>query len=108
MDWFSKEEITLKEKRDSSIKTEAGAGIKENSLWTEILGLFVSLKGEIRFASSREQKIVEYRFSRIKDLINIANKIIDNCNQKMQAAKQCQWLVIGENFDKTGVSSKAN
>jgi len=57
-DWFSSEEFTHKETREIQSKMEAGAGAKEDSLWNKILGLFASLKGEFRFASSREKKVV--------------------------------------------------
>ncbi len=106
LDWFSKEEITRKESRDSSIKAEAGIGAKEESIWSKVIGLFASLKGEFRFASSREKKVIEYRFSQLNDLIIIANQLLDNCNQKLQK-QGLQWLVIGENFDKAGVSTEA-
>jgi hypothetical protein len=106
-DWFSSEEFTRKETRESQIKTEAGAGVKEDSFWNKILGLFASLKGEFRFASSREKKVVEYRLSRSRDLINIANQLLKECNQNLQETMQRSWLIIGEDFDKAGVSQEA-
>jgi hypothetical protein len=108
-DWFSTEEITRKETKDSTIQGQAGAGIKEDSLWSKMLGLFASVKGEFRYASSREKKIVEYRFSRLNELIIIVNKLLDDCHQslKKKLPNKCQWLVIGENFDKSGVSIEA-
>ena len=106
-DWFSSEEFTRKETRESQIKTEAGAGVKEDSFWNKILGLFASLKGEFRFASSREKKVVEYRLSRSRDLINIANQLLKECNQNLQETMQKSWLIIGEDFDKAGVSQEA-
>ena len=106
-DWFSSEEFTRKETRESQIKMEAGAGAKEDSLWNKILGLFASLKGEFRVASLREKKVVEYRLSRSRDLINIANQLLKECNQNLQETMQRSWLIIGEDFDKAGVSQEA-
>lgn len=107
-DWFSTEEITRRETQDSSIKGEGGAGIKDNSLWSQMLGIFASLKGEFRYASTREKKVVEYRFSRLNELINIGNKLLHDCHHKLETKLgKYQWLVIGENFDKSGVSLEA-
>ncbi|NCR13134.1 MAG: hypothetical protein GPJ24_09720 [Microcystis aeruginosa SX13-11] len=106
-DWFSSEEFTRKETRESQMKMEAGAGAKEDSLWNKILGLFAYLKGEFRVASLREKKVVEYRLSRSRDLINIANQLLKECNQNLQETMQRSWLIIGEDFDKAGVSQEA-
>ncbi len=106
-DWFSSEEFTRKETRESQIKMEAGAGAKEDSLWNKILGLFAYLKGEFRVASLREKKVVEYRLSRSRDLINIANQLLKECNQNLQETMQRSWLIIGEDFDKISVSREA-
>ncbi|NCS36436.1 MAG: hypothetical protein GPJ14_20320 [Microcystis aeruginosa G11-01] len=106
-EWFSSEEFTRKETRESQIKMEAGAGAKEDSLWNKILGLFAYLKGEFRVASLREKKVVEYRLSRSRDLINIANQLLKECNQNLQETMQRSWLIIGEDFDKISVSREA-
>ena len=106
-DWYNTTKITRKESSNSEIKIEAGAGVAEKSLWAEILNLFASLKGEMRFASIREKEVTERRFSRINDLITIANKIIDECNKKLYKKEEKYWLIIGENFDKNGVSPDA-
>ncbi|MEB3311146.1 MAG: hypothetical protein VKJ02_13020 [Snowella sp.] len=105
--WYNTTKITQKENRNSEVKAEAGAGVKENSLWNQILALFASIKGEIRFASSREKEVIEYRFKRINDLIKIANNIITECKNALKEKENRQWLIIGENFDKNGVSPEA-
>jgi hypothetical protein len=106
-DWFSSEEVTRKEIRESQVKAEGGIGVKEDSLWNKILGLFASLKGEIRLAASRERKVVEYRLSRYPELIDVANLLLNECNQNLQETNQRSWLIIGEDFDKAGVSAEA-
>jgi len=106
-DWYSTTKITHKESSNSDVTIGAGGGVTEKSLWAEILNLFASLKGEMRFASAREKEVTERRFSRINDLITIANKIIDECNQKLYKKEEKYWLIIGENFDKNGVSPDA-
>jgi hypothetical protein len=55
----------------------------------------------------REKKVVEYRLSRSRDLINIANQLLKECNQNLQETMQRSWLIIGEDFDKAGVSQEA-
>ena len=62
-DWYSKKEFTRKEIEEAKLSMEAGGGVKDNSIWNQVLGLFASVRGELRFASSREKKVVEYRIS---------------------------------------------
>ncbi len=105
-DWFSSEEFTRKETRESQIKTEAGAGVKEDSFWNKILGLLpLSRENSVCFLA--REKVVEYRLSCSRDLINIANQLLKECNQNLQETMQRSWLIIGEDFDKAGVSQEA-
>jgi hypothetical protein len=105
--WYNKEEVTHKETRESKVTAEAGSGIKGDSLWAQMLGLFASLKGELRFASTREKKVVEYRISRFNELISIANQLLNECNKNLQEKENRQWLMLGEDFDKAGISTTA-
>lgn len=107
LDWYDTTKITQKQNRNSEAKGEAGAGITENSILAKILNLSASIKGEMRFASSREEEVVKYRFKRINDLIQVANNIIAECNENLKITDNRHWLIIGENFDKNGVSPEA-
>jgi hypothetical protein len=107
MNWYDTTKTTQKESRNSEAKGEAGAGVTENSILSKILNLSASIKGEMRFASSREKEVTEYRFKRINELINIANDLISECNKNLTITDNRQWLIIGENFDKNGVSPEA-
>jgi hypothetical protein len=107
LNWFATEKVTRKENQETSMKLEAGGGVKDDSLWSKVLGLFANLKGEFRFASSREKEVIQYRFSKLNDLLKIANKLLNECNTKLQQSRGLEWLIIGENFDKAGVSTEA-
>jgi hypothetical protein len=48
-------------------------------------------------------EVVEYRLSRLNDLLEIANRLLDDCNQLLRDADEQEWLFIGEDFDKTSV-----
>jgi hypothetical protein len=105
-DWFATTKITRESSRNATITAEAGAGVKEDSLWEKVLGLFANLKGEMKYASSRKEEVVEYRLSRLSDLIEIANRLLDECNEKLEKATGKQWLFIGEDFDRAGIPNQ--
>lgn len=105
--WFSFEKETIERAIASTAQIEAGAGIKGDSLWARVSGLFATLRGEIKFASTRKEEIVEYRLSRLDTLIEAANNLLDECNQLLQEADRQEWLFIGEDFDKPHVSQKS-
>ena len=104
-DWFASEERVRTEAQAMAASVEAGAGVKADSLWGQILGLFAALKGEIKYASTREKTVVEYRVSRLSSLIAVANKLLDECNRLLREATGKQWLLIGEDFDRAGIPS---
>jgi hypothetical protein len=105
-DWFATTKITKESGRSTAITAEAGAGVKEDSLWEKVLGLFANLKGEMKFASSRKTEVVEYRLSRLRDLIEIANRLLDECNRNLFRETGKQWLFIGEDFDRAGIPNQ--
>jgi len=104
-DWFATEKDTREESSLFASTTEAGIGAKEDSLWGKVLGLFANLKGEIKYASTRKQEVIEYRISRLKSLIEVANRLLDDCNDLLRKASGHEWLFVGEDFDRSGIPS---
>lgn len=102
--WFAAESTIREEKIDTMGSIQAGAGVEQGSLWDQVLGLFAKLKGEVKYASTRNKKVEDYRLNRIKDLIDLANKLLDECNQLLRYARGQQWLFIGEDFDRAGIA----
>jgi hypothetical protein len=102
-DWFADEKEMRIQDRGSGVTIEGGAGVSDDSLWHKILGLFAKLKGEMKFTQSRKIEIVERRFSRLPDLIEIANRLLDDCNRLLREERSQEWLFIGEDFDKSAI-----
>ncbi len=101
--WFAKEEATVTESRKTEVQESAGIGPAADSLWHKVLGLFANLKGEFRYAADRNIKKVEYRLERLSDLIELANKLLDECNRLLRDATGCEWLFVGEEFDRPSI-----
>ena len=104
-DWFATEKATREQAQTATATIEAGAGVKEESLWSKVLGLFATLKGEIKFAATRKQEVVEYRLNRMSSLIEVANRLLDECNESLRAVQGQQWLFVAEDFDRAGIPS---
>jgi hypothetical protein len=101
--WFGTEKETTKAATHKSAEVAAGVGIPKESMWAKVLGLFAHLKGEVKYASSREKERVEYRLNRLSTLIEVANRLLDFCNQALRQDQKREWLFIGEDFDKPGI-----
>ncbi|MEO1390785.1 MAG: hypothetical protein AAFV85_25920 [Cyanobacteria bacterium J06634_6] len=104
--WFSVETKTQQQNINLEGSISGGAGVSKDSLWNKVLGLFASIKGEMKFASTRSAEVVEYRLRRIKDLLPIANDLIHECNLLLKNTLGKEWLFIGEDFDKAGISNE--
>lgn len=102
LDWFNIEEKTVKKGTDVSGTTSAEIGTR-GTVWEKFLGFSVSVKGEIKRSSGREQKIIEYRQKNVGQLADLSNAIIRDCNRRLREATDREWLVIGDDFDKPGV-----
>jgi hypothetical protein len=103
--WFAQETETQEKSHAATAELAAGLGLPEDSLWAKTLGLFATLRGEIKFASTRKTEVVEHRLSRLDTLIEVANRLLDDCNGLLQMADRQEWLFIGENFDKNYLSA---
>jgi hypothetical protein len=103
-DWFAEEKISVMRERRTEGAVGAGVGLEGDGLWANVLGLFANLKGEVKYVADRKRELVEYRLSRLSTLIDLANRLLDDCNQRLQEAIGKEWLIIGEDFDKPGVT----
>ena len=68
-----------------------------------MLGLFANLKGEFKYAADRSVKKVEYRLERLSALIELVNKLLNECNRLLRDATACEWLFIAEEFDRPAI-----
>lgn len=104
LDWFASEKITETRKFDATGTVDVGGGVKQDSLWYKVLGLFAHLKGEIRYAAARSKETINYRLSRLDELIEIVNRLLDECNRLLTQETGQEWLFVGEDFDKAGIA----
>ena len=101
--WFASE------KTMSSVNTEVGASISsemglQNPNWLNLFIRLASLlKGEIKYASNRRKELIDYRYNRLSDLIDLMNRLLDTCNDALQKALNKEWLIIGDDFERSSV-----
>jgi hypothetical protein len=102
-DWFAAEKKVFVESTYIGTEAAVGGGVTADSWWAKALGLFGSMKGEMKYAADRKKEIVEYRLSRLSTLIGLANRLLDDCNELLRAISQKEWLFVAEDFDKPGI-----
>jgi hypothetical protein len=103
VDWFAKEEVTLTVSRATGLDASAGVGPPAAGLWQKAIGLFANIKGEMKYASDRSEKLVEYRLQRVSELLKLVNRLLNECSERLRDAVGCDWLFIGEEFDKSQI-----
>jgi hypothetical protein len=102
-DWFAKEETTLTTSVKTGFEGSAGIGPPASSLWHKVVGLFANIKGEIEYAADRNTKVVGYRLQRVSSLLDLANRLLNECNDLLREATGREWMFLGEEFDKPGI-----
>jgi hypothetical protein len=71
-DWFATETETQTQATQKGAEIAGGLGLSSESILAKTLGLFATLKGEIKFSANREIKKVQYRLNRLSALIELA------------------------------------
>jgi hypothetical protein len=102
--WFGTEQVKRSRTESYSAGAEAGAGIKGDSFWAGLLGLFASVKADMKYATDRKTETVEHSLHRLPELVDLCNRLIDVCSQTMLERTGREWLLIVEDLDKTGIS----
>ena len=102
--WFGTEKHTETHKRSTTAGVEAGAGIKGDSPWAALLGLFASAKAEVRYAADRQTETVSERLRRLPELVALCNRLIELCGSRLYETTGKEWLLIIEDLDKTVIS----
>ncbi len=82
------------------MEASAGSGIKDGSPIGIVLGLFAHIKGKLKFSTNTDDSLVQYELALIPELVNLVNRLLDECRTILQQAHPQEWLFIGEDFDK--------
>jgi hypothetical protein len=107
LQWFASETSRIEQSTSIAASAEAGAGPRATSMLAKVLGLFASLRGEMKYASTRKREVVEYRLSQLNSLLEACNDLMRECNDMLMAASGREWLFVVEDFDKAGVRPEA-
>lgn len=71
----------------------------------ELIGLIFNVKNALRYTADRQEKVIEYSYKTMGQLIELVNRLFEAANILLQADEQ-EWLVIGEEFDKPGIATE--
>jgi hypothetical protein len=105
--WFVQTKVTSLVESSGAFAAGTGVGVDEKSMWANFLGVFGKLSGEMKYSGSRKTETVSHSLSRLDDLTQAANQILDECNELLREATGHEWLFIGEEFDKPEVAPRA-
>ena len=103
--WFADEKRRFEEEIDTGIKVEVGAGTPKTGLLGALLGVFAKIKGHAKYGATWKTEIIDYRLSRLDELVDSANAIFDECNRLMKEKRGLEWLVIGDSFERPAFSN---
>lgn len=104
-DWYQITTVIVDKNLSGEVKAEAGGsvGTPDAAWWPKIVKLFVGVRGEIKYATNRDERSILYRLSRTNELIELINELIEQCNDILLLETGCRWVFIGEGFDKPGI-----
>jgi len=105
--WFATETSKMEQSTAVAASAGAGAGPGATGVLAKFLGLFVNLRGEMKYASTRRKEVVDYRLSQLNSLLEACNDLMRECNRQLMDDQGREWLFVVEDFDKAGVRPEA-
>lgn len=101
-DWYAEGEESIATEIRTAVEAAGGVDSK-GSWWEKVLGAFVTIKGGIQYSQTRDSKVVAYKLKRVQPLIEVANRLIRNCDALLKTYNGKEWLILGEDADKPGM-----
>jgi len=69
---------------------------------------FLKLFGNIKQGSSRERGVEEYELSFVSELVDLMNRVLQECNRLLKKhQKGRQWVIVLEDLEKIGLTASA-
>jgi hypothetical protein len=69
---------------------------------------FLKLFGNIKQGSSRERGVEEYELSFVSELVELMNRVLQECNRLLKKhQKGRQWVIVLEDLEKIGLTASA-
>lgn len=98
--WFAAETTTTTQLTNTQVYGGAGIGPSPDSIWGHVLGLFASIKGEIKYSADRKKEVIDYRINNLYSLLDLVNELLRECSSLLKKKTGQEWLFLGEEFDK--------
>jgi hypothetical protein len=67
------------------------------------LKLIARVKATLKLSRQRTEKVAEYSFSALSDLVQVVNRVFNECNGYLRKERKQEWILAIEDFEKLGV-----
>jgi hypothetical protein len=65
--------------------------------------LFAKIRAALKISRRRSEETTEYSFSALSDLLDVVNRVFDECNAVLLKEKGQEWIILVEDFEKLGI-----
>jgi hypothetical protein len=70
------------------------------------LKLFAKIRATLKISRQRKEETIEYNYSALSDLLDVVNRVFEECNHLLQGEKNQEWILVVEDFEKLGVEAE--
>ena len=67
--------------------------------------LLVRIRAAFKIQRERKEETTEYTYSRLSTLLDLVNRVFDECNGYLKNERQLEWVIVAEDFEKLGVDA---
>ena len=65
--------------------------------------LFARIRAALKISRRKTTETVEYNYSALTDLLDVVNRVFDECNEVLKKEKKQEWILVIEDFEKVGI-----
>jgi|GEM_PF-352421 len=97
--WFDQDLVKWDEEIKKSAEATGETSFQANP-WQWFANLSLKVKGEVKYASNRKLEVIQYRLSRIDELVSICNDVIADLSEELKIQEGKRWLFLIEGLEK--------
>jgi len=103
--FFGDESRAVHSTQSSELDAAVSVGLGVPKLLSALLEFRAKAGGKLRVGYRHENRLVEYRFQTLSELVDLTSEFLRLCDEMLYRAQNQRWLIILEDLDKSAISS---
>jgi len=68
--------------------------------------ILAKIRAALKISRRRTEETTEYNYSALTDLLEVVNRVFEECNEVLRKEKGQEWIIVVEDFEKVGIEAE--